>query len=98
MHLSDPVGTVNMQCPDCQDMVRGWLPQVAVRRRDSSVQGWMLELDHESINEAVTLAVAAAAQCWIPTPTGEYQQEWAGQIAEELVQHLRKLLLSEGIL
>jgi hypothetical protein len=97
MHLTDLQGTINMQCPDCQDLIRGWLPQVVTRHHDSPVQGWMLELDNESINEAVRLAVAAAATCWVPAPTGEYQQEWAGQIVEELVQHLRKLMLSEGI-
>jgi hypothetical protein len=95
-HLSDPVGILNPRCPDCQQMVRAWLPSRAVRVRFSEVDGWMLELENESIREAVQLAIAAASLCWIPAPTGEFQQQWAGQIADELVRHLRKLRFPEG--
>ena len=91
MHLSDLVGTLNPECPDCQLMVRAWLPSQAERRHPSVFNGWMLELDRESLDEAVRLSVAAAARCWIPAPTGEYQQELAGQIAEELITHIRKI-------
>jgi hypothetical protein len=91
-HLSDPVGVLKATCPDCQEMVRVWLPSVAVRERPSEVDGWMLELTHESLSEAVRLAIAAASLCWIPAPTGDFQQELAGQIADELIEYIRKIV------
>ena len=91
MHLNDLVGTLNPLCPDCQLMVRAWLPGRAARRHPSVFNGWMLELDDESLNEAVALAISAASLCWVPTPTGEFQHELAGQIAEELIEHIRKI-------
>ncbi len=92
MHLSDMVGTLNPRCPDCQMMVREWLPTMAMREQISEVDGWMLELTHESLSEAVRMAVAAASLCWVPAPTGEFQQELAGQIANELIDHIRKTM------
>lgn len=97
-HLSDPIGAFNLVCPDCQQMVRTWLPFRAARAHPSEVDGWVLELNNEVVTEAVRLAVAAAAMCWSPVPTGEYQQEWAGQIADELISHIRKLVFPEGFL
>lgn len=91
MHAGDMVGTMNMRCPDCQELVRSWLPQTVARERFSEVKGWMLELTYESIDEAVKLAVAAASQCWVPAPTGDFQQDLAGQIAEELITHISEI-------
>jgi hypothetical protein len=91
MHATDMVGTMNMRCPDCQELIRSWLPETVVRNRSSEVKGWMLELTHESLDEAVKLAIAAAAQCWTPAPTGDFQRDLAGQIAEELIDHIRLL-------
>jgi hypothetical protein len=97
IHLADPIGEMNMDCPDCRGMIRSWLPSLVRRERPSEVEGWMLELTDESMSHAVSLAVVAAGMCWDPAPTGKFQSAWADQIAKELISHIRKVFLAKGV-
>lgn len=91
IHLTDEIGVLNMECEDCQMLVQTWMSKLATRGRTSDIDGWALELTHEELDEAVRLAVTAASLCWSPAPTGSYQKDLAGQIANELIEHIRRL-------